>query len=261
MELGLQVDPAASVGSIFVLGGFAALQLKIRSAIEKREERDAAIETLRKAEVLLLAGKLAPEEVERARQAAQAAKDTYEDTRKIAAIGGALLRIPDPSASAAERRLQDAAQAKEQQQQPPPQPPSPDARRDDPLDGVRAVLRLQKPDAPPSNGSLLPTGSRTLTLKDVAIALVFVLQVGWFALSLTDPMGEPNPMLRAALSSGGDMVDEREARRAAESAEYKAMLQAAVDRGEAPPTCATRRLSEATGGCAGEPSASEYGMP
>eukprot|EP00966_Prymnesium_polylepis_P114720 2651154-Prymnesium_polylepis.1 len=50
LELGLQVDPAASAGSIFVLGGFVALQLKIRSAIAAREARDAAIETLRKAE-------------------------------------------------------------------------------------------------------------------------------------------------------------------------------------------------------------------
>jgi hypothetical protein len=45
-------------------------------------------------------------------------------------------------------------------------------------------------------------------------------------------------------------VDEIEARKAAESAEYRAMLQAAVDSGEAPPTCATRPLDDPLGGCA-----------
>ncbi len=37
MEQGFQIDPLASSGSLFVLGGFTALQLKIRTAIEKRE--------------------------------------------------------------------------------------------------------------------------------------------------------------------------------------------------------------------------------
>ena len=69
-ELGLQVDLSASASSLFVLTGFAALQLKVRAAIEKREARDAARETLRKAEVLLLAGKLEADAVERAREAA-----------------------------------------------------------------------------------------------------------------------------------------------------------------------------------------------
>ena len=45
---------AASASALFVLGGFTALQLKISAAIDKREARDAAAETLRKAEVLLL---------------------------------------------------------------------------------------------------------------------------------------------------------------------------------------------------------------
>ena len=40
-----------------MLGGFTALQLKIKGAEAKRGERDEAVETLRKAEVLLLAGK------------------------------------------------------------------------------------------------------------------------------------------------------------------------------------------------------------
>jgi len=77
------------------------------------------------------------------------------------------------------------------------------------------------------------------------------LQVGWFCVSLSDPMGEAGPVLTAALSAGGEMVDAtaREAERAEKSAEYRAMLQAAVDAGEAPPTCATRKLDDGLGGC------------
>ena len=242
LELGLQVDPLATAGSGFVLGGFVLLQLKIRTAMEAREARDAALEVLRKAQVLLLAGKFTPEEVDRVKTAANEAADEYEEARKIVALGGALLRVPDPSASDAERLLE--------RQAPPPKPPpatSPTAAPDS-LDGVRGLLGLRAPSQP--SDSLLPTGSSKATLKDAAIGLVFVLQIGWFLLSLTDPMGTPNPFLSAVLTRGGEAVDEIEARKAAESTEYRAMLQAAVDSGEAPPTCATRPLDDPLGGCA-----------
>lgn len=118
----------------------------------------------------------------------------------------------------------------------------------DPLEGVRAMLRLRTPDGPPAE-SLLPTGTRTVTPKDVAISFVFLLQIGWFLLSLTDPMGEPNPLLKAALSSGGDVVDQMEARKAAASEEYAAMLRDAAQN-EAVPPCATAKLDDPyMGGC------------
>ena len=63
------------------------LQLKIRSAIDARERRDAALETLRKAEVLLLAGKIMPPDVERSRQQAEEAADDYENARRIIVLG------------------------------------------------------------------------------------------------------------------------------------------------------------------------------
>ena len=175
-ELGLQVDLSASAGSLFVLTGFAALQLKVRAAIEKREARDAARETLRKAEVLLLAGKLEADAVERAREAANSALAAYEDERKVAALGGVALRIPDPTP---ERAADSDAFSLEKRED-----------QGDALDPLRATLGLKNPEAPPSEeaGSLLPTGSRQLTLKDFAIGFVFVLQVAWFCLSLTDPM-------------------------------------------------------------------------
>ena len=116
LELGLQVDPLATAGSGFVLGGFVLLQLKIRTAMEAREARDAALEVLRKAQVLLLAGKFTPEEVDRVKTAANEAADAYEAARKIVALGGALLRVPDPGASDAERLLE--------RQAPPPKPPT-----------------------------------------------------------------------------------------------------------------------------------------
>jgi len=244
LELGLQVDPLATAGSGFVLGGFVLLQLKIRTAMEAREARDAALEVLRKAQVLLLAGKFTPEEVDRVKTAANEAADAYEAARKIVALGGALLRVPDPGASDAERLLE--------RQAPPPKPPpaTSTTAAPDSLDGVRGLLGLENRAPSQPSDSLLPTGSSKATLKDAAIGLVFVLQIGWFLLSLTDPMGTPNPLLSAVLTRGGEAVDEIEARKAAESAEYRAMLQAAVDSGEAPPTCATRPLDDPLGGCA-----------
>lgn len=238
-ELGLQVDFAASGGSLFVLTGFAALQLKVRAAIEKREARDAARETLRKAEVLLLAGKLEAAAVERAREAANSALAAYEEERKVAALGGVALRIPDPTP---ERAADSDAFSLEKRED-----------QGDALDPLRATLGLKNPEAPPSEeaGSLLPTGSRQLTLKDVAIGFVFVLQVAWFCLSLTDPMagGGQNGLLNGMLTSGGEYVDRLEATKASQDAEYRAMLDEAVASGEAPPVCATRPLGDGSGGC------------
>ena len=237
-ELGLQVDLSASASSLFVLTGFAALQLKVRAAIEKREARDAARETLRKAEVLLLAGKLEADAVERAREAANLALAAYEDERKVAALGGVALRIPDPTP---ERAADSDAFSLEKRED-----------QGDALDPLRATLGLKNPEAPPSEeaGSLLPTGSRQLTLKDFAIGFVFVLQVAWFCLSLTDPMaGGGNGILNGMLTSGGEYVDRLESTKASQDAEYRAMLDEAVASGEAPPVCATRPLGDGSGGC------------
>ena len=269
MELGLQVDPLATAGSLFVLGGFTALQIKIRGAIEKREERDAAAETFRKAEVLLLAGKLKAEDVDRAAANMKAASDAYEEARRIIALGGVLLRIPDPGAAEAERLLKKQESQLEGQGKVVADDGEIDtassgsaAAPSNALDGVRDALGLNNPNAPISEDpdSLLPTGSRSITLKDVAIGFVFVLQVAWFALSLTDPIGPAGPLLNAALTSGGEYVDQREARRAAESAEYRAMLQAAVESGEAPPTCATRKIGDGLG-CGAEADLNEVVDP
>ena len=238
-----------------MLGGFVALQLKIRSAIEKREARDAAAETLRKAEVLLLAGKLSAEQVEDARAAALRAVEEYEAARRIGVVGGALLRIPDPSAAADRRRVDQSAA-------PPVTPPTVDSGTkvgrprppQDSLEGIRSALGLENraPEAADPE-SLLPSGSSALTLKDVAILFVLLLQVGWFVLSLTDPMGTPNPMLSSALSSAGDAVDQREAQKAARSAEYAAMLREAMEESAAPNReCATRKIGDPLGGCTGE---------
>lgn len=260
MELGLQVDPLATASSVFVLGGFTLLQLKIRYAEGERDKRDAAVETLRKAEVLLLAGRLTAEDVAKVEDAAKVAVDAYDEARQILVIPGALLRLPDPSAAKVARVMGG-----------PSQPTAP-AVADDPtaddlsgsavgqapppdqLDPLRAALGLKQSDRAESEGSILPTGSNKVTLKDIAIGFALVAQVSWFFLSLTDPMGAPNPLLEAALQSGGEMVDAREARKAAQSAEYAQMLRDAVESGEAPPVCATRKLGDPLGGCAGDTS-------
>ena len=266
LELGFQVDPAASTSSVFVLGGFAVLQLKIRQAQNAREARDAAAEVLRRSEVALLAGQLTADEVQRASDAAGSAFDTYERARQVLNLPGALLRIPDPTGPQLRALLADQQKKRANARGEAPQPlsvasASADAgwserRREDPLDGLRDRLGLLDPktveqrdsDEP---ASLLPTGSRSLTIKDVAIGIALTLQLSWFFLSLTDPMGAPNPFLGALLQSGGEMVDDREARRAAVDAEYAAMLRQAVESGEAPPPCATREIGDPLGGCRG----------
>ena len=212
-ELGLQVDPAASVGSVVVLSGFALLQLKVRSAISRREARDAAAELLRKAEVLQLAGKLSAEEVERQRKLAADAWDEYEAARQLGVQFGVQLRLPDPNRADAQRLL-------ERQPAPPEDPLDGTPLPPDALDGIRAALGLEnraerQPDKDLEPTSLLPSGSSSVTLKDVAIGLAFILQLAWFALSLTDPLDRTQPSwLDAALTSGGEMVDQREAWRA-----------------------------------------------
>lgn len=248
LELGLQVDPLATASSVFVLGGFAALQLKIRSAEDARGARDKSVETFRKAEVLLLAGKLTADQLAICRAEADEAVAAHDKARQIVVIPGALLRVPDPTREQTVRILNLTAD------KPLPPAAAPAAPNPDGLDGVREAMGLRNPERSTAveggTGSLLPTGSRAVTPKDVAISIALALQIAWFFVSLTDPLGTPNPMMNAALTSGGEYVDAREARRAAESAEYANMLREAVANGEAPPLCATAKLGDPDGGCA-----------
>jgi len=258
-ELGFQVDPSATASSVLVLSSFAALQLKINQAQGYREARDAALEAFRSAQVRQLDGKLAGEEVERIANAARAAVEEYQAARRVVALFGAELRIPDPTATKAQVVLRDLYPKERLQRQAETRADSAGSlsqANGDGLDPLRERLGLLRPrggdgggavgggeGAP--QGSVLPTGSNRVTLKDAAIGLALLLQVGWLLLSLTDPMGPPGPVLEAVLSAGGEVVDARGtavsksemskmARRAAESDEYRAMLQEAVDKGEAP---------------------------
>ena len=106
-ELGFQVDPSATASSLLVLGSFAALQLKISKAQGYRESRDAALEAFRLAQVKQLDGKLAAEEVERVAAAARRAVEEYQAARRVVAVLGAELRIPDPTASQAQLLLRE----------------------------------------------------------------------------------------------------------------------------------------------------------
>lgn len=247
-ELGFQVDPAASASSLLVLGSFAALQIKIKQAERYRDERDAAAESYRQAQVALLAGQVDAEEAERSAAVARRAFEAYQQARRVLSLPGAELRIPDPTASKVANVLKELYPPEQLQTQvemradqtmnaPTAQPRA----NADGLDPLRARLGLLRPredgseDAvAASDTSLLPTGSSRVTLKDVAIGSALLLQIGWFLLSLTDPMGPPGPALEAVLTAGGDAVDARQAKRAAEDAEYRQMLQDAIDAGEAP---------------------------
>lgn len=254
-ELGFHFNLGASIGPVFALSGYAALQLKLRTTTAARRERDATLKAARAAKAALLVGKLSLADVEQAEAAAREAAEVYDATRLILALPGTLIRIPDPSAGSDGPALDLQKVENEIWDQPPPlaseskQQPS----SDDPLLGIRSFLGLQDPQAPVQpQTSLLPTGAGMPTLKDVAIGFVFVLQIGWLLLSFTDPLAAPgqNSLLNVALSAGGEAVDRMEERKRAESEEYAAMLQAAVDAGEAPPACATRKIGDPEGGCA-----------
>lgn len=189
-DLGFQFDPAASVGPVFALGGYAALQLKIRSATAARLERDAAKELARIAKSRLLMGELTVEDVEQAEANARQAAADYDEARMITRLlPGALLRLPDPSAPREDSVLQQEPRAGQQElpesekaqlerlreEQQRDLQVEPVATRD-PLFGVRSALGLQDPQAP-APSSLMPSGSNGVTIKDVAIGLALMLQV------------------------------------------------------------------------------------
>jgi hypothetical protein len=64
-----------------------------------RAQRDSAAESLRKAKVLLLAGKLDVESYERAVAAAKALAQEYEAAKTILSVGTTQVKIGDPTAA------------------------------------------------------------------------------------------------------------------------------------------------------------------
>lgn len=190
LELGFQFDPAASVGPLFALGGFAALQLKVREANNARTERDAALELARIARKRLLAGDCSVQDVSRAEAAAKQAALDYDDARLILGLPGVLLRVPDPTSSPEAREVADDIKEKDQSNS-----DAVDQREEipptlsrDPLSTLRSSLGLQDDS---SSNSLLPSGSKLPTFKDFAIGFVLLLQIFWLLLSFTDPLGRP----------------------------------------------------------------------
>ncbi|KAL1521674.1 hypothetical protein AB1Y20_021329 [Prymnesium parvum] len=203
LELGFQVDPSASVGPLFVLVGFGALQLRLQKAAAQRVERDAAAERARRARARMLAGEGSFEEAQRAeRMASQAATD-YDDARQLFGLPGVVLRLPDPNG----RPGQDFEGEME-------------ARADDETDQRKREPKrpAQQRQAKEESDGLLPSDSKNLTVKDVAICFTLVLQIGWLLLSLTDPLGEPGqtPPLDAVLTNRGEAVAKLEVGRASE---------------------------------------------
>ena len=138
----------------------------------------------------------ASRQVERVANAARAAVEEYQAARRVVALFGAELRIPDPTATKAQVVLRDLYPKERLQRQV-------EARADsagslsqangDGLDPLRERLGLLRPKAEGGGeggaggavgggegaprGSVLPTGSSRVTLKDAAIGLALLLQV------------------------------------------------------------------------------------
>lgn len=180
LDLGFQIDAGATAGSVFVLVGFVALQLRIRSAEASRDRRDAAVETLRVTQSALLAGTASSDDVRRAAEAALSAAAAYDDARQVLRVPGALLRIPDPTAEQARRLLAPYDPSIERAQPAGQSAAGSETDADDQLEGVRRALGLRD-TAGQGKGSLLPSGADSVTFKDVAIGFVLLLQIGWCA--------------------------------------------------------------------------------
>jgi hypothetical protein len=167
---------------VFVLAGFVALQLRIRSAEASRDRRDAAVEALRVAQSALLAGTASSDDVRRSAEAALSAAAAYDDARQVLRVPGALLRIPDPTAEQARRLLAPYDPSIERAQPADPSAAGGETGRghapDDRLSSIRRALGLRD-TAGQGKGSWLPSGADSVTFKDVAIVFVLLLQIGW----------------------------------------------------------------------------------
>ena len=135
--------------------------------------------------------------MERVANAARGAVEEYQAARRVVGLFGAELRIPDPTATKAQAVLRDLYPKEQLQRQV-------EARADsagslsqangDGLDPLRERLGLLRPRAEGGgegaagaagvgggegapSGSVLPTGSSRVTLKDAAIGLALLLQV------------------------------------------------------------------------------------
>ena len=133
----------------------------------------------------------APRQVERVANAARAAVEEYQAARRVVALFGAELRIPDPTATKAQVVLRDLYPKERLQRQVETRADSAGSlsqANGDGLDPLRERLGLLRPrdgdgggavgggeGAP--QGSVLPTGSNRVTLKDAAIGLALLLQV------------------------------------------------------------------------------------
>ena len=133
----------------------------------------------------------APRQVERIANAARAAVEEYQAARRVVGLFGAELRIPDPTATKAQVVLRDLYPKERLQRQAETRADSAGSlsqANGDGLDPLRERLGLLRPrggdgggavgggeGAP--QGSVLPTGSNRVTLKDAAIGLALLLQV------------------------------------------------------------------------------------
>jgi hypothetical protein len=90
MDLGMQVDPVASAVSISTLAGLGAFMTKMSDLNNLEKQRDGAVESLRKAKALLLAGNLDLAAYERAAADAETLAQEYEAAKAFLTLGQAV---------------------------------------------------------------------------------------------------------------------------------------------------------------------------
>jgi len=100
MDLGMQVDPVASAVSISTLAGLGAFMTKMSDLNNLEKQRDGAVESLRKAKALLLAGNLDLAAYERAAADAETLAQEYEAAKAFLTLGQAEAGSGDPGRAA-----------------------------------------------------------------------------------------------------------------------------------------------------------------
>ena len=174
-EQGFQMDPQATGSFVFIAVAFSGLMLAVNRAEAAQEKRRVYAEELRLARVNLLTQGPGASEIELgAMQSRLDALLAEEDATKSFEVFGLRARLMVPDKDAPSKPALGS----------PPSSPS---------------------GAPPEAEEPSPLNSSTV--RNTILLGVLLLQLPLLALLLTDPVGQPGPLMEAVLTDGGNMVD------------------------------------------------------
>mmetsp|Transcript_53434 Transcript_53434/g.94993 ORF Transcript_53434/g.94993 Transcript_53434/m.94993 type:complete len:383 (+) Transcript_53434:79-1227(+) len=250
------VSVAISTAVILLAIGAPGVSMsKVRDARSRRSERNAAVEKLRKAQVLQLAGKLDERVVDRLNAKALEQVQKFEDSRTILKFPWGPLQLSDPNADVVQSVLKKEGEWWKDSSLKPKL--SSEEKQEQQEEEMIKALRFGELEATNTTAeSSSASWFSNLTWQKVGELALKVLVVNalvqtvlLFLLVQTDPTEEPTGVLAELLRVGGDWVDRREAERAARDPEYAARVKQQQNSVDAFPDCATRKIGDPDGGC------------